>query len=361
MLPFRPPLPPMLAKLSREMPDGDGWLYEPKWDGFRCLVFKDGDDVVLQSRDLKPLQRYFPEVVAALKAQLPPRVILDGELVIANAGRLDFEQILLRIHPAKSRIELLAQQTPASYVAWDVLAVDDVDVRARPFSERRAHLAQLKLVAPLHATPASTDVAVAHTWFHRFEGAGLDGVIAKRLDGPYEPGKRAMVKVKHERTADVVIAGYRTWKKDKQAIGSFVLGLFDDQGELHHVGVCASFTAARRKELFDELQALRATPADAHPWQAWASFDEPADEVVDDGAPVRKPGYGSRWSRGKDLSWVPLRLERSAEVSYDHMQGSRFRHATHFVRWRPDKPPRDCTFAQLDVVAPEELRALFGP
>jgi ATP-dependent DNA ligase len=354
-LPVRPPLAPMLAKLTRDVPDDGGWLFEPKWDGFRALVFKDGDDVVLQSRDLKPLQRYFPELVAALRAGLPPRIVLDGEIVIAGDDGLDFEALLLRIHPAKTRIELLARQTPASFVAWDVLAVDDDDLRQRPLSERKRVLDGLALSPPLHKTPQTEDAAVARVWFERFEGAGLDGVVAKRLDGVYQPGKRSMIKVKHARTADVVVAGYRSWKKDQQAIGSLVLGLYDEQGELHHVGVCAAFTAARRKELFAELQPLRARPEDAHPWAAWASFD---DDV--DAAGVRKPGATSRWNRGKDLSWVPLRLERVAEVAYDHMQGDRFRHATHFVRWRPDKPPQDCRYDQLEVAAPHALKSIFG-
>ena len=355
-LPFQPPVDPMLAKLASSLPDGEGWLYEPKWDGFRALVFRDGDEIYLQSRDLKPLNRYFPELEAPLRAALPERAVLDGEIVIATDGALDFEALLLRIHPAKSRVALLAQEKPAAFVAWDLLALGDEDLREVPQDERRARLEQALagVAPPIHLTPATRDRALAEDWFRRFEGAGLDGVMAKRLDAPYAPGKRAMIKVKHERTADCVVGGFR-WYKDAhgEQVGSLLLGLYDDAGTLHHVGICASFTRARRAELAQELAPLRENATDDHPWKAWAEWQA-------DATAQRKPGASSRWNRGKDLSWEPLRIERVCEVAYDHLQGDRFRHATQFRRWRPDKPPAECRYDQLEVTPAFELKEIFG-
>ncbi len=354
-LPFDPPLEPMLCKLSHGIPEGE-WLYEPKWDGFRAIVFRDGDHVVMQSRDGKPLERYFPELAAPLRAQLPERVILDGEIVIATGDRLDFDAMLQRIHPAKSRIDELAARTPASYVAWDVLALGDDDLRARPQLERRAILEQTLggVTAPIFMTPATRDAATAADWFSRFEGAGFDGVIAKPIDAPYVAGKRTMIKVKHERTADCVLAGFRWYKGGKGTlIGSLLLGLYDAEGVLHHVGVASSFTQARRAELAAELQPLREHALEHHPWKDWKDFED-----VDD--PQRKPGATSRWNRGKDLSWEPVRLERVVEVAYDHLQGTRFRHATHFRRWRDDRRPADCRYDQLEETPAAELEQIFG-
>jgi ATP-dependent DNA ligase len=346
----------MLAKLSSAIPAGDGWLYEPKWDGFRALVFKDGDEVFLQSRDLKPLGRYFPELEVTLRTGLPDRVILDGEIVIATGGRLDFEALLLRIHPAKSRVAMLAEAMPSAFVAWDLLAVGDEDLRATPQAERRARLEAVLagVRSPIFVTPVTRDAAVAADWFQRFEGAGLDGVMAKPLDGVYQPGRRAMAKIKHERTAECVVAGFR-WYKDApgELVGSLLLGLHDDEGTLHHVGVCGSFTRARRAELAAELAPLRDGAKEGHPWAAWQDWQD-AESAQ------RKPGATSRWNRGKDLSWEPLRIERVAEVAYDHLQGSRFRHAAQFRRWRPDKAPADCRYDQLEVTPPLELREIFG-
>jgi len=350
---------PMLAKRVADIPTDEGWLFEPKWDGFRTLVFRDGDRLMLQSRDKKPLERYFPELRDPCLASLPERCVLDGEIVVAGERGLDFETLQLRVHPAASRIARLAAETPASLVFWDLLAVGDEDLRARPFAERRARLEQLLTAAgpPLHVTPATADRAVALDWFGRFEGAGLDGVMAKRADGPYEENKRSMLKVKHERDCDCVVAGFR-WHKDGEgtAIGSLLLGLYDAEGTLHHVGVCASFTAAKRKELVAFLEPLRANAREGHPWQSWASEGEAG---ADADASQRVPGGKSRWSQGKDLSWVPLRPELVLEVAYDHMQGTRFRHTAQFRRFRTDKAPSECTYAQLEVVAPEELAALF--
>ena len=344
----------MLAKLSPQLPEGDEWLYEPKWDGFRALAFRDGDDVYLQSRDLKPLNRYFPELLPPLLAQLPPRCVLDGEIVIAGEHGLDFDALLLRIHPAASRIKLLSEQTPASYVAFDILALDR-DLQSEPQEARRALLEQAlaKATPPLYLTPATRSRALAKDWFSRFEGAGLDGVVAKRLDQSYQPDKRVMLKVKHQRTADCVVAGFR-WHKNGPGtmVGSLLLGLYDDAGTLHHVGVTSSFTTARRKQLVAELEPLRAGAAEAHPWREWAEFA---------GSGQRMPGAGSRWNRGKDLSWEPLRIERVCEVAYDHLQGDRFRHATTFLRWRPDKPPAECRYDQLEETAPAEFKQIFRP
>ncbi|HLX34319.1 MAG TPA: ATP-dependent DNA ligase, partial [Candidatus Limnocylindrales bacterium] len=333
---------------------------EPKWDGFRALVFRDGDETYIQSRDLKPLDRYFPELAAPLRASLPDRCVLDGEVVIAADGGLQFESLLLRIHPAESRVRMLAEQSPASYVAWDLLALGDEDLRAVPQEERRRRLEQALAGAtpPIHLTPATTDVALAADWFDRFEGAGLDGVVAKRLDGTYQPGKRAMVKVKHQRTADCAVAGFR-WHKNGPGshIGSLLLGLYDDEGRLHHVGVTSSFSWDRREALAAELAPLRENALDGHPWREWAEW---ADLGSADASGQRLPGATSRWNRGKDLSWEPLRLERVCEVGYDHLQGDRFRHATTFLRWRPDKPPSACRYDQLEETAAFELEKIFG-
>jgi ATP-dependent DNA ligase len=345
----------MLAKRTSSLPEGPGWLYEPKWDGFRVLVFRDGDELLLQSREEKPLDRYFPELRAPLLAQLPPRCALDGELVIAKDGALDFEALQMRIHPAASRVKLLAQQIPASVVFWDLLCEGDRDLTARPFRERRAELERVLAGAdpPLHLTPVTADRARAADWFRRFEGAGFDGVIAKPATGVYEPNKRAMLKIKHERECDCVVAGFRWHKKGaRDAVGSLLLGLYDDAGALQHVGVAASFTDAKRRELVDTLAPYRENALAGHPWEAWAAGEADAETQ-------RMPGAKSRWTGSKDLSWEPLRPELVIEVAYDHMQGDRFRHTAHFRRWRPDKAPRECTYAQLEVVAPEELAAIF--
>jgi ATP-dependent DNA ligase len=349
-----PPLLPMLAKSLDALPDGDQWLFEPKWDGFRALIFRDGDELLIQSRDEKPLGRYFPELELPLKAQLPERCVVDGELVIARDGALDFEALQLRLHPAASRVNKLAGEMPASVVLWDVLCEGDRSLLATPFRERRARLEAVLAAAapPIYLTPITTDRAVAGDWFGRFEGAGLDGVMAKQAAGAYEPNKRVMFKVKHERDCDCVVAGFR-WHKDGRgtAVGSLLLGLHDDEGALHHVGVSASFTAVKRRELVEYLAPYRTDALASHPWAQWAGSDE---------AHQRKPGYGSRWSQGKDLSWEPLRPELVVEVAYDHMQGSRFRHTAQFRRWRTDKKPADCTYAQLEVVPPAELAAIFA-
>jgi ATP-dependent DNA ligase len=342
----------MLAKRVDRIPEGEGWVFEPKWDGFRILIFRDGDELLIQSRDEKPLDRYFPELAAPLKAALPERCVVDGEVVVAKGGALDFEALQLRIHPAASRIHLLAGEIPASVVAWDLLCRDDRSLLATPFHERRAELESILAGAepPIHLTPATTDRAVASDWFQRFEGAGLDGVMAKPRDGLYEPNKRVMLKVKHERDCDCVVAGFR-WHKDsnESAVGSLLLGLHDAGGRLQHVGVAASFTAEKRRQLAAFLAPYRDRALEGHPWRAWAG-----DEVTQ-----RMPGGKSRWSQGKDLSWQPLRVELVAEVAYDHMQSSRFRHTAQFRRWRTDKAPADCTYAQLEVVAPQELAAIF--
>jgi ATP-dependent DNA ligase len=355
-LPFKPPVDPMLAKASDAIPDGTGWIYEPKWDGFRAIVFKDGDSVYIQSRDLKPLGRYFPELEATLRAGLPERCVLDGEVVIAHDGKLDFEAMLMRIHPAASRVQMLAAEHPASFIAWDLLAFGDEDLRARPQAERRERLevALAKVVPPIHVTPATRDPAVAADWFRRFEGAGLDGVIAKSEALAYTPGKRVMMKIKHQRTADCVVAGFRWYKggKDK-LVGSLLLGLYDDAGTLHHVGVTAAFKQDVRAQLAEQLKPLRAGAREQHPWKDWAEWQ-------DQDVAQRLPGATSRWNRGKDLSWEPIRLELVCEVSYDHLQGTRFRHGTHFKRWRPDKPVAECRYDQLDVTPPFELREIFG-
>ena len=357
MIPVQPPVLPMLSKRIAELPEGDGWIFEPKWDGFRALIFRDGDELTIQSRDGKPLNRYFPEVVEALKAQLPGRCVLDGEIVLVRGSGLDFEALQQRIHPAATRVRLLAAEIPASVVFFDLLCDGERDLRGVPFGERRALLeARLGSVKPpIHLTPATTDRALAGDWFKRFEGAGLDGVMAKPTTGLYEPNKRVMFKVKHERECDCVVAGFR-WhaRGEKTAVGSLLLGLYDDAGKLQHVGVAASFTAQKRLELVELLAPYRDNALVDHPWKEWAA----AQELDAEGH--RVPGVKSRWSQGKDLSWEPLRAELVAEVAYEHMQGSRFRHTAHFRRWRTDKSPHACTYEQLEVVAPHELAAIFA-
>jgi len=359
-LPFDPPLEPMLAKASDDLPDGDGWLYEPKWDGFRAIVFRDGDEVLIQSRDLKPLDRYFPELAAPIRASFPERCVVDGEVVIAGDGELQFESLLLRIHPAASRVKMLAEETPASFVGWDLLALGDEDLRATPQAERRSRLeaAFRGVESPIHLTPATRDRALAADWFDRFEGAGLDGVVAKRLDAPYQPGKRAMLKIKHQRTADCVVAGFR-WHKNGPGthVGSLLLGLFDDAGKLHHVGITSSFSWDRRADLATELEPLRKDATDGHPWGDWAEWAAAGAAAA---SGQRLPGATSRWNRGKDLSWEPLRPERVAEVAFDHLQGDRFRHATTFKRWRPDKPPAECRYDQLEETPAFEIAKIVG-
>ena len=352
-LPVMPPISPMLAKLARELPTGDGILYEPKWDGFRCIVFRDGDEIELGSRNERPFNRYFPELAEALLENLPPRIVIDGEIVIAGEDGLDFDGLQQRIHPAESRVKKLAAETPSSFVAFDILAEGDDDLRERSLEERRARLekALAKARPPIHITPATRDPEVARDWFHRFEGAGLDGVLAKPLDGTYRENQRTMFKVKHERTADCVVAGFR-WHKDGEGIGSLLLGLYDDDGGLHHVGVASSFAAPLRKKLVDEVAPYRENALEGHPWREWA------DAVSEAG--TRMPGAPSRWNAKKDHSWEPLRIELVAEVRYEHMQGDRFRHVARFVRWRPDREPRSCTYEQLEAVVPAELAELFG-
>jgi ATP-dependent DNA ligase len=352
-LPVNPPILPMLAKRVSELPSGGHWIFEPKWDGFRALVFRDGDEVVIQSRDEKPLNRYFPELLEPLRAQLPKRVVLDGEVVVAQKGALDFDALQLRIHPAESRVKLLSQQIPASIVVFDLLAEGKRDLRSLPFEERRRMLESVLGSAkpPLHITPATRDFKVASDWFRRFEGAGLDGVVAKPIEGTYESNKRVMLKVKHERDCDCVVAGFRWHKKGEGTkVGSLLLGLFDDNGALQHVGVCASFTDQKRIELVDFLAPYRKNALKNHPWKEWAEL----------GDGQRMPGAQSRWSSGKDMSWEPLRPQLVVEVAYDHMQGNRFRHTAQFRRWRKDKKPSDCTFAQLEVVPPHELENIFA-
>jgi len=359
-LPFEPPLSPMLAKASDTIPESGDWLYEPKWDGFRAIVFRDGDEMLLQSRDLKPLDRYFPELAAPLRANVPDRCVLDGEIVITGPGGLEFEALLLRIHPAASRVAMLAGESPASFVAWDLLALGAEDLRSRPQQERRSLLEKELAGAapPIHLTPATRDPVIARDWFSRFEGAGLDGVIAKPADAVYQPGKRAMLKIKHARTADCVVAGFR-WHKNGPGthVGSLLLGLNDDTGRLHHVGITSSFTWDRRAALVQELAPLRTDAREGHPWGAWAQWAEAGSA---DASGQRMPGATSRWNRGKDLSWEPLRIERVCEVAYDHLQGDRFRHATTFKRWRDDRRPPSCRYDQLEVTPPFELQRIFG-
>jgi ATP-dependent DNA ligase len=350
---IEPPIEPMLAKLAEELPAGGDFLYEPKWDGFRAIVFRGPSDVFIQSRDLRPLDRYFPELHEALLRGLPEGCVVDGEIVIATRHGLDFDALQLRLHPAASRVAKLAKETPSDFVAFDLLAVDGRDLREAPQSERRALLerALSDVTPPIHLTPMTRDRAVAADWLMRFEGAGLDGVIAKPAFATYQPGKRAMIKVKHARTADCVVAGFRWHKSGKDTVGSLLLGLYDETGALQHVGVTSSFTMAERKQLAVELAPLRKDAMKDHPWREWAAA---GSEMT------RMPGGQSRWSAGKDLSWEPLRVERVCEVKYDHLQGSRFRHAAVFLRWRPDKQPSDCRYDQLEVTTPYELEKVFG-
>jgi ATP-dependent DNA ligase len=355
-LPVNPPVLPMLAKRVDELPAGSNWIFEPKWDGFRSLVFRDEDEILIQSRDEKPLNRYFPELLEPLRRQLPSRCVLDGELVIVRGSGLDFDALQLRLHPAASRVKLLSQQIPASIVFFDLLSLGDKDLRGEVFQNRRKELESLLFSAtpPVHLTPATPEFDVASDWFSRFEGAGFDGVMAKPVDGTYEPDKRVMLKVKHERDCDCLVAGFRWHKKgERSMVGSLLLGLFDNSGVLHHVGVCASFTAEKRRELVEFLTPYRENALAAHPWKDWAA--PPESE-----AGHRMPGGQSRWSQGKDLSWEPLRPELVVEVAYDHMQGDRFRHTAQFRRWRTDKNPSDCTYEQLEVIPPQELAAIFG-
>jgi ATP-dependent DNA ligase len=372
------PLLPMLAKRVDAIPRGEGWSFEPKWDGFRAVIFRSGEELFIQSRDGKGLDRYFPELRELLLAKLPARCVLDGEIVIAGAAGLDFDALQLRVHPAASRVKMLSESTPASVVFFDLLAVGDEDLRGVAFAERRRKLEEVFAAtgenfsaegspsqgevrggrrSELHLTPATTDHALAEDWFSRFEGAGMDGVMAKRLDSVYTPDKRIMLKVKHERDCDCVVAGFR-WHKDGKAadgggalIGSLLLGLYDNAGALQHVGVCASFTVDKRKELVEFLTPYRENALEEHPWAGWAT---------EAAASSRMPGGKSRWTGGKDLSWVALRPELVVEVAYEHMQGGRLRHLAQFRRWRYDKRPKDCTYEQLEVVAPQELMEIFA-
>lgn len=357
--PIQPPIEPMLSKAALALPEGDGLCFEPKWDGFRAIVFRGTSDLYIQSRDLKPLDRYFPELHDALLAALPPSCVVDGEIVIAGPRGLDFDALQMRLHPAASRVQKLAREIPAALVAFDLLAVDGEDLRNHIFTHRRGRLEALAGVLEarpgdhrFHLTPMTHDRALAEDWLARFEGAGLDGVMAKSGSLPYEPGKRVMVKVKHARTADCVVAGFR-WHKQGPGthVGSLLLGLFDQGGVLQHVGVTSAFTMARRLELASQLAPLREGALEGHPWRAWAR----AESVTS-----RMPGGQSRWSAGKDLSWEPVRVELVCEVAYDHLQGDRFRHATVFKRWRPDKSPQDCRYDQLEVTTPYELARVFA-
>src|SRR5665213_3335494 len=346
---LRPPIAPMLAKLVRELPEGDGLYYEPKWDGFRCIVFRNGEDITLSSRNEKPLDRYFPELVNSLRANLPEHCVVDGEIVIVGQSGLDFDALTNRIHPAASRIKLLSETTPAAFVAFDLLSVGDDDLLDIPYVERRAHLERALGGArpPIYLTPMTQEPSVARDWFSRFEGAGLDGVMVKPGDLAYLPDKRVMFKVKHERAADCVVAGFR-WHKEGGVVGSLLLGLFDDEGRLHHVGVASGFAVSRRKEFLEVLTPYREGAGDNHPWTAGVTGES------------RVPGMASRWSAGKNLDWEPLRAELVAEVSYDHLQGDRFRHATSFIRWRPDRVASSCRYDQLEAPIPVELQAIFN-
>jgi ATP-dependent DNA ligase len=348
-----PPVEPMLAKLADEVPPAGDYLFEPKWDGFRALVFHGGSELFIQSRDSRPLDRYFPELHEALLERLPKGCVLDGEIVIATPRGLDFDALQLRLHPAASRVAKLAKETPSSFVAFDALAIGGRDLMGTPQVERRSALekALAKAKAPVYLTPMTRDREQALHWLQHFEGAGLDGVIAKPAGLTYQPGKRAMIKVKHARTAECVVAGFRWHKSGKDAVGSLLLGLYDDAGVLQHVGVTSSFTMAMRKELVKELAPLRKDAMQSHPWRDWAGAAAESS---------RMPGAQSRWSGGKDLSWEPLRLERVCEVKYDHLQGDRFRHAAIFLRWRPDKRPEDCRYDQLEVTKPYELDKVFS-
>jgi ATP-dependent DNA ligase len=349
-----PPIEPMLATLADALPTGDAFLYEPKWDGFRAIVFRGTSEVFIQSRDLRPLDRYFPELHEVFLDKLPDGCVIDGEIVIATQAGLDFDALQLRLHPAASRVAKLAKETPAAFVGFDLLAIDGREVLAAPQLERRVLLEKVlaDVDPPIYLTPMTRDRAVATEWLARFEGAGLDGVIAKPASGVYQPGKRAMIKVKHARTADCVVAGFRWHKSGQDKIGSLLLGLYDSRGVLQHIGVTSSFTMATRKQLVEELAPLREGALKDHPWREWAEAG--AAEMT------RMPGGQSRWSAGKDLSWEPLRVERVCEVKYDHLQGQRFRHAAVFQRWRPDKRPSDCRYDQLEVTPAYELEKVFG-
>jgi ATP-dependent DNA ligase len=351
---IEPPIEPMLAAIADELPASAGFLFEPKWDGFRAIVFRGTGEVFIQSRDLRPLDRYFPELHEVFLGTLPDGCVLDGEIVIATPHGLDFDALQLRLHPAASRVAKLAKETPAAFVGFDLLALDGRDLRGATQRERRTLLEQLLagVKPPVYLTPMTEDRSVAAEWLDRFEGAGLDGVIAKPADGIYQPGKRAMFKIKHARTADCVVAGFRWHKSGNDRIGSLLLGLYDAAGRLHHVGVTSSFTMAARKDLALELEPLRQDALKEHPWREWADAGS--------GEMTRMPGGQSRWSAGKDLSWEPLRVERVCEVKYDHLQGSRFRHAAVFQRWRPDKKPGDCRYDQLEVTPAYELEKVFG-
>jgi ATP-dependent DNA ligase len=352
-LPVLPPVSPMLAKLARQLPEGE-FCYEPKWDGFRCIVFRDGGEVELGSRNERPLTRYFPDVVDAVRAQMPERCVVDGEVVIASPHGLDFDGLSQRIHPAASRVAMLARQTPASFVAFDVLALGDRDLRAAPFSERRKELetAMGGATGPVHLTPLTTDPTLARSWFERFEGAGLDGVVAKPVAVTYLAGQRAMWKIKHERTGDFVVGGFRWYQSNKAVVGSLMLGLYDGP-HLQHVGVIGAFPAEQRRRLVDEL-APYLDPSD-HPWADWAGWSAQA------GADARRvPGAASRWNAGKDLTFVPLRPDLVVEAAFEHLQGARLRHTARFRRWRPDREPRSCTYEQMDVAVPSLLSEVFG-
>jgi ATP-dependent DNA ligase len=353
-LPIAPPIEPMLAALAETLPPEGEFLFEPKWDGFRAIVFRGASDLYIQSRDSRPLDRYFPELHQALLEQLPEGCVVDGEIVITTPRGLDFDALQLRLHPAESRVAKLAKETPASFVAFDLLAARGRDLMAEPQRERRKVLEALMagVGPPLYLTPMTLDRRTAARWLDQFEGAGLDGVLAKPLEGPYQPGKRTMIKVKHVRSADCVVAGFRWHKAGKDVVGSLLLGLYDERGVLQHVGVTSSFTMTRRKQLATELAPLRTEALEGHPWRAWAEAGA--------GEGNRMPGAQSRWSAGKDLSWEPLRIERVCEVKYDHLQGSRFRHAAVFLRWRPDKQPRDCRYDQLEVTPAYELAKVFS-
>jgi ATP-dependent DNA ligase len=352
--PIDPPIAPMLAKLADDLPEDTNILFEPKWDGFRAIVFRGGAEVFIQSRDSRPFDRYFPDLHQLFLDRLPAGCIVDGEIVIASKSALDFDALQLRLHPAASRVAKLAAEMPASFVAFDLLAADGRDLRDEPQAARRSALERLfaDLQPPLHLTPMTRDRALAREWLQRFEGAGLDGVIAKDAAGVYQPGKRAMLKIKHARTADCVVAGFRWHKSGGDRVGSLLLGLYDAGGRLHHVGVTSSFTMAGRKQLAVELEPLREGALDGHPWREWAAREG--------GETTRMPGGQSRWSAGKDLSWEPLRIERVCEVKYDHLQGDRFRHAAVFLRWRPDRQPASCSYEQLEVTPPYELGKVFG-
>jgi ATP-dependent DNA ligase len=352
--PISPPIEPMLATLAEKLPTEGAFLFEPKWDGFRAIVYRGGSELYIQSRDSRPFDRYFPELHEALLMRLPEGCVVDGEIVITTPRGLDFDALQLRLHPAGSRVAKLAAETPASFVAFDLLAADGRDLRAAPQRERREILERLLagIGPPLYLTPMTLDRDTAVRWLEQFEGAGLDGVIAKPSSSPYQPGKRAMIKVKHVRTADCVVAGFRWYKGGNEAVGSLLLGLYDERGVLQHVGVTSSFTMATRRHLVHELATLRTNALEGHPWRSWAEADASGRS--------RMPGGQSRWSAGKDLSWEPLRIERVCEVKYDHLQGDRFRHAAVFIRWRPDKPPSDCRYDQLEVTAAYELAKVFS-